>query len=333
MCFISLEASAPKPDFFNSKHYKAMIKVDNLTKYYGPTLAVDSVSFEITRGQVVGFLGPNGAGKTTTMRIVTCFLDPSSGTASVAGHDILDSPLEVRRRIGYLPENCPLYTHMNVVEYLHYIAELHQVPRSERSRRVREMIGITSLGDVVYKDIGELSRGYCQRVGLAQAMVHDPDILILDEPTNGLDPNQIIEMRQLIKKIGREKTIILSTHIMQEVTATCGRVLIINDGRLVAQGSPDELTSQAQGKETVVISLKGEEENIYESLRQARFVESFNKKEAESEGGWLALEVQSTSGDIREELFRLTVEKNWGLRELRSERMSLEEVFARITKS
>ena len=333
MCFISLEASAPKPDFSNSKLYDAMIKVDNLTKYYGPTLAVDSVSFEITRGQVVGFLGPNGAGKTTTMRIVTCFLDPSSGTASVAGHDILDSPLEVRRRIGYLPENCPLYTHMNVVEYLHYIAELHQVPKSERSRRVKEMIGITSLGDVVYKDIGELSRGYRQRVGLAQAMVHDPDILILDEPTNGLDPNQIIEMRQLIKKIGREKTIILSTHIMQEVTATCSRVLIINDGRLVAQGSPDELTSQAQGKETVVISLKGEEENIYESLRQARFVESFNKKEAESEGGWLALEVQSTSGDIREELFRLAVEKNWGLRELRSERMSLEEVFARITKS
>jgi len=310
-----------------------MIKVDNLTKYYGPTLAVDSVSFEITRGQVVGFLGPNGAGKTTTMRIVTCYLDPTSGTASVAGHDILDSPLEVRRRIGYLPENCPLYTHMNVVEYLHYIAELHQVPKSERSRRVREMIGITSLGSVVYKDIGELSRGYRQRVGLAQAMVHDPDILILDEPTNGLDPNQIIEMRQLIKEIGREKTIILSTHIMQEVTATCGWVLIISDGRLVAQGSPDELTTQAQGKETVIISLKGEEENIYESLRQARFVESFNKKEAESEGGWLALEVQSSSGDIREELFRLAVEKNWGLRELRSERMSLEEVFARITTS
>jgi len=310
-----------------------MIKVDNLTKYYGPTLAVDSVSFEITRGQVVGFLGPNGAGKTTTMRIVTCFLKPTAGTASVAGHDILDSPLEVRRRIGYLPENCPLYSHMNVVEYLNYIAELHQVPGSERTRKVKEMIGIASLGDVVYKDIGELSRGYRQRVGLAQAMVHDPDILILDEPTNGLDPNQIIEMRKLIKDIGREKTIILSTHIMQEVTATCSRVLIISDGRLLAQGSPDELTSQAQGKETVVISLKGGEEEIYDSLRQATFIESFKKKPAADGGEWLTLEVQGTSGDIRERLFRLVVEKNWSLRELRSERMSLEEVFARITTS
>ncbi len=310
-----------------------MIKVDNLTKYYGPTLAVDSVSFEITRGQVVGFLGPNGAGKTTTMRIVTCYLKPTAGTASVAGHDILDSPVEVRRRLGYLPENCPLYNEMNVVEYLHYIAELHQVPKSERTRKVKEMIGIVSLGDVVYKDIGELSRGYRQRVGLAQAMVHDPDILILDEPTNGLDPNQIIEMRRLIKEIGREKTILLSTHIMQEVTATCGRVLIISDGRLVAQGSPDELISQAQGKETVAISLKGNEEDIYAGLREARFIESFRKKGSEDEDEWLTLEIQSASGDIREQLFRLAVEKNWSLRELRTERISLEEVFARITTS
>jgi gliding motility-associated transport system ATP-binding protein len=308
-----------------------MIKVDNLTKYYGATLAVDAVSFEITRGQVVGFLGPNGAGKTTTMRMVTCYLKPTSGTASVAGNDIYEEPLEVRRRIGYLPENCPLYTDMNVVDYLYYVAELRQVPKSERRRKVKEMIGITGLGDVVYKDIGELSRGFRQRVGLAQAMVHDPDFMILDEPTNGLDPNQIIEIRQLIKDIGREKTIILSTHIMQEVTATCGRVLIINDGRLVAQGSPEELTSQAQGKETVVMSLKGNEEDIYAGLRQAPFIESFKKKETENEGEWLALEVQSASGDIREELFRLTVEKNWSLRELRVEKISLEEVFSQIT--
>ncbi|MEA2062391.1 MAG: ATP-binding cassette domain-containing protein [Gemmatimonadota bacterium] len=313
-----------------------MIKVENLTKYYGPTLAVDSVDFEITRGQVVGFLGPNGAGKTTTMRIVTCYLKPTSGTASVAGYDISDSPLEVRNRIGYLPENCPLYLDMNVVDYLHYIAELRQVPARERQRKVKEMIGIAGLGTVTHKDIGELSRGFRQRVGLAQAMVHDPGILILDEPTNGLDPNQIIEMRKLIREIGREKTIILSSHIMQEVTATCDRVLIINDGRLVAQGSPDELTSQAQGKETSVLCLKGSQDEIFSALRNAPFIESFKKVEddqGQDDGGWLTLEVHSAGGDIREQLFRLAVEKNFPLRELRSERMSLEDVFSKITAS
>lgn len=308
-----------------------MIKVDHLTKFYGSTLAVDNVSFEISNGQVIGFLGPNGAGKTTTMRMVTCYLKPSSGTATVAGYDINENPLEVRKRIGYLPENCPLYTDMNVRDYLNFIAELRQVPSSERARRIDRMIEVTALGGVMHKDIGELSKGYRQRVGLAQAMVHDPDILILDEPTSGLDPNQIMEVRNLIKEIGREKTIILSTHIMQEVTATCGWVMIISGGGLVAQGTPDELTAQAQGRDVVTVSLKADAETAYGVLREAGFVESF--RDLGGDEGWLDLELTSAEGDIREQVYRLAVEKGFPLRELHRERISLEEVFTKITTS
>ena len=312
-----------------------MINIENLTKYYGPTLAVDSVSFEVARGEVVGFLGPNAAGKTTTMRIITCYLKPTSGTVSVAGYDIHDDPVEVRKRIGYLPENNPLYPEMNVVDYLNYIAELRQVPASERSRRVKEMIGITGLGDVLWKDIGELSKGFRQRVGLAQSMIHDPDILIFDEPTSGLDPNQIVEIRQLIREIGREKTVILSTHILPEVSATCNRVVIINDARLIASGTTDELVNRAQGADVVTAGINGPEEAVFQALRQADFVSEFRKvrEEPEGEAAWLTLEIESAGGDIREKLFRLVVEKNWSLRELKLEKMSLEEVFAKLTTS
>jgi len=312
-----------------------MVTIENLTKYYGPVLAVDSVSFEVAKGEVVGFLGPNAAGKTTTMRVITCYLKPTSGTVSVAGYDIYKHPVEVRKRIGYLPENNPLYPEMNVVDYLNYIAELRQVPAAERSRRVKEMIGITGLEDVLWKDIGELSRGYRQRVGLAQSMVHDPDILIFDEPTSGLDPNQIIEIRKLIREIGREKTVILSTHILPEVSATCDRVLIINDARLVASGTTDELINRAKGADVVTAVIKGPEEAVYQALREADFVGEFRKikEEPEGEEAWLSLEIESTSGDIREKLFRLVVEKNWSMRELKLEKMSLEEVFAKLTTS
>jgi len=209
------------------------------------------------------------------------------------------------------------------------------VPAAERSRRVKEMIGITGLEDVLWKDIGELSRGYRQRVGLAQSMVHDPDILIFDEPTSGLDPNQIIEIRQLIREIGREKTIILSTHILPEVSATCDRVLIINDARLVASGTTDELINRAQGADVVTAGIRGPEEAVYQALREADFVGEFRKikEEPEGDGAWLTLEIESTSGDIREKLFRLVVEKNWSMRELKLEKMSLEEVFAKLTTS
>ncbi|MFH1068448.1 MAG: ATP-binding cassette domain-containing protein [Candidatus Glassbacteria bacterium] len=312
-----------------------MIKVENLTKYYGPTLAVDKVSFEVQRGEVVGLLGPNGAGKTTTMRMITCFLTPTSGEVSVAGNSIYDDSLEVRRHIGYLPENCPLYPEMNVVDYLRYIAELRQITPADRSQRIRQMIEVTGLEDVLHKDIGELSKGYRQRVGLAQTMIHDPEILILDEPTSGLDPNQIVEIRQLIKKIGREKTIILSTHILPEVSATCNRVLIINDARLVASGTTDELVAGAQGGELVTATLKGPEDEVFEGLRAAPFVTDFRKvKEEPADGAkWLTLEIKSQDQQVGEKLFRLVVEKNWSLSELRLEKMSLEEVFARLTNA
>ena len=310
-----------------------MIKIENLTKYYGATLAVDSVSFEVQKGEVVGFLGPNGAGKTTTMRIITCYLKPTAGKVTVEDFDIFEQPLEVRKRIGYLPENCPLYPEMNVLDYLNYIAELRQIPRSERSKRVREMIGVTSIGDVLHKDIGELSKGYRQRVGLAQAMVHDPEILILDEPTSGLDPNQIIEIRQLIREIGREKTIILSTHILPEVSATCNRVLIISDARLVASGTPDELVSRAQGAEVITAGIKGPEEAVFETLRQADFITEFRKvrEERAGEHTWLTVEIQGQGDQTGEKLFHLAVRNGWTLRELRLEKLSLEEVFARLT--
>jgi len=317
----------------NLKPEKAMIKVENLTKYYGSTLAVDSVSFEVEKGEVVGFLGPNGAGKTTTMRVITCFLKPTSGTAKVAGQDILENPLEVRRHIGYLPENCPLYPEMNVVDYLNYIAALRQLPQTERIRRIREIIGITSLGDVLHKDIGELSKGYKQRVGLAQAMIHNPDILIFDEPTSGLDPNQIVEIRQLIRDIGREKTIILSTHILPEVSATCSRVLIISDSKLVASGTTDELISRAQGSEVLRVSVKAPQEELFQLLRTVDFIGEFRKVEADDGEEWISLDIQSKGGDIREKFFRLVVEKNWSLRELKLDKMSLEQVFAKLTTS
>ncbi len=310
-----------------------MIKVDDLTKYYGATLAVDRVSFEVHKGEVVGFLGPNGAGKTTTMRMITCYLEPSGGNVEVAGHSVYDHPHEVRNCIGYLPESCPLYPEMNVVDYLTYIAELRQVPSSQRRGRISEMVEVTGLASVLYKDIGELSKGFRQRVGLAQAMVHDPDILILDEPTSGLDPNQIVEIRRLIRDIGREKTIILSTHILPEVSATCNRVLIISDAKLVASGTTDELINRAQGGDVVTVSVQADQDALYAAMREAPFVSEFNKVGEESVDGraWIALEIKSGESAIGERLFRLVVDRGWSLRELRTEKMSLEEVFARLT--
>jgi ABC-2 type transport system ATP-binding protein len=310
-----------------------MIKVEDLTKYYGPTLAVDRVSFEVQKGEVVGFLGPNGAGKTTTMRMITCYLEPSGGNVEVDGYSVYDHPQEVRKRIGYLPESCPLYPEMNVVDYLNYIAELRQVPSKERRNRIGEMVEVTGLTGVLHKDIGELSKGFRQRVGLAQAMVHEPDILILDEPTSGLDPNQIVEIRQLIRDIGREKTIILSTHILPEVSATCNRVIIISDARMVASGTTDELINSAQGGDVVTVSVQADQDALYEAMRTAAFVSEFSKVGEEHVDGklWIALEIKSTETRIGEQLFRLVVDKGWSLRELRTEKMSLEEVFARLT--
>ena len=228
-----------------------MIEVRELTKSYGPTRAVDQVSFDAKAGEVVGFIGPNGAGKTTTMRILTCYLTADAGKATVAGYDVLEHPIDVRKNVGYLPESAPLYTDMGVVEYLKFMAEVRDIPKSQRKERINTVIDICGLEGVIQKDIGELSKGYRQRVGLAQSLVHDPPILILDEPTSGLDPTQTIEIRNLIIEMGKEKLVLFSTHILPEVAATCSRILIINQGKIVANGTLEELIDQVQSEEKV----------------------------------------------------------------------------------
>lgn len=310
-----------------------MIKVRNLTKRYGATVAVNNISFDAEAGEVLGLLGPNGAGKTTTMRILTCYMPADAGTATVAGFDIHEQSVEVRKRLGYLPENAPLYTDMGVVDYLNFVAEVRAIPKNGRSSRVKEMIDVCGLERVLKKDIGELSRGYRQRVGLAQALIHDPDILILDEPTAGLDPNQIVEIRGLIKKLGAQKTVILSTHILPEVEATCDRAVIINEGVIVASGTTDELANMGEGDETVYIQIRGPQEQIESELSGMPQVAGFRKL-SEPEPELYRYEIKpSDSGNITESLFRMVVNNNWSLAELRKEAASLEDVFRQLTTS
>ena len=244
-----------------------MINVKNLTKYYGPTLAIEDVSFEVQKGEVVGFLGPNGAGKTTTMKILTCYMPASSGEADIAGHDVFTGSLEVRKLLGYVPENAPVYREMVVRDYLDFIGAIRRMPSRERRRAIKEKVELCGLGPVVRRPINELSKGFIQRVCLAQALLHDPEILILDEPTSGLDPNQIIEIRELIKTIGKEKTIILCSHILPEVSATCSRIMIINRGRIVAKGTPGELQDSIGGMKTVWATFRGEAKPVTEKLQ------------------------------------------------------------------
>jgi len=309
-----------------------MIEVRNLTKRFGPTMALKGISFKVERGEVLGFLGPNGAGKTTAMRILTCYMPPDSGTASVASYDILDDPLEVKRRIGYLPENAPLYTDMEVIEYLGYVAEIRGFSAADRPKLIARMVETCGLKKALGKDIGELSKGYRQRVGLAQALIHDPDILILDEPTSGLDPSQIIEIRELIKGIGRQKTVILSTHILPEVEATCSRVLIINDGEIVADGPPAELASGAGiGERAIYVSIRAPLEEVESKLRSWDKIKGFSVLGSDG-GGMNHLSVRVFDGDgMGEELFSFVVRNCWSLSELRAERASLEDVFLRLT--
>lgn len=308
-----------------------MIEAHHITKRFGDTLAVKDVSFQVRRGEVLGFLGPNGAGKTTTMRILTCFLAADEGSAKLAGFDVSKQALEVRQRIGYLPESAPLYIDMNVSEYLKFIAQMRHIPKENRTRQISHMVDVCGLGNVLKQGISTLSKGYRQRVGLAQAMIHNPDILILDEPTSGLDPNQIMEIRTLIKQIGREKTVILSTHILPEVSATCQRVLIINKGSIVADGTPEELTSKATGEDRVNISLKAEQAEVEAQLNQLPEITSFKLVENNA-GDKLRYEIKSPEGEaLCEELFRLAVKQNWVLTELRRDSISLEEVFMQLT--
>jgi len=312
-----------------------MIKVDGLTKRYARTVAVDNISFEVEKGRIVGFLGPNGAGKTTTMRILTCFLPPTYGSAEVAGFDVLQKPLDVKRRIGYLPESPPLYPEMEVIEYLNFVANLKGIPKMEIAGRVDQVLERCAIGDVRNSLQSKLSKGYRQRVGLAQAIIHNPDVLILDEPTAGLDPKQILETRQLIKNLAGDHTIILSTHILPEVEQTCEQVIIINKGRLVAKDSVENLTRRLRGSEAIGIEVEGRDSGIdagviRQKLEQVPGVSRVIPKEAS--GNRCGFEVESLQGrSIRGDLARAVVEGGWNLTELRPLAFSLEEIFLQLT--
>ena len=312
-----------------------MIKVEGLTKRYARTVAVDNISFEVAKGQIVGFLGPNGAGKTTTMRVLTCFLPPTAGSASVAGFDVLEHPMEVKRRIGYLPETPPLYPEMEVSEYLQFVGKLKGISSADIARRVDEVTGRCALGDVRNKLIAKLSKGYRQRVGLAQAIIHNPDVLILDEPTSGLDPKQIIEIRELLRSLAGEHTIILSTHILSEVEHTCDHVIIINQGRLVAIDTVANLTNRLRGAEAVQVEIDApgghpDPTQVQQCLEQAPGVSRVILKD--SKDARLRFEVESLQGrHIRAELARAVVGAGWGLNELHAVGLSLEDIFLQLT--
>lgn len=306
------------------------ISVSNLTKKYGSQRAVDNISFEVQTGEVLGFLGPNGAGKTTTMKVITCFMAPSDGDVKVGEYSVLEHPEEVKKSIGYLPENNPLYEDMPVLEYLEYVAELQGVPKEKIQDRIAEMVVLTGLNVEKHKKIGELSKGYRQRVGLAQAMIHDPEILILDEPTTGLDPNQIIEIRKLIRELGRSKTVILSTHILSEVEATCDRILIINDGKIVADGTADMLKQKAEGEEIlrVQISESGSLDEVISSLMEIENITLVDPIKDLENGLTISCK---NSTETRKQVFQMCVSKNWILTQMTPIETKLEDIFRELT--
>jgi len=311
-----------------------MIKVTELTKKYARNVAVDHISFEVQKGEIIGFLGPNGAGKTTTMRMLTCFLPPSAGSATVAGFDVLEQPLEVKKRIGYLPETPPLYPEMDTTEYLTFVGKLKGLSGSELRGRIDYVCERCAITDVRHKLLGRLSKGYRQRVGLAQAIIHNPDVLILDEPTAGLDPKQINETRDLIKGLAGDHTIILSTHILPEVEQTCQKVMIINRGKLVATDSVQNLQSRARGAELVLVEVAGRNGNLDSATVQRRLEQIAGVSRVifkETHQNRNMFEVESQKGFLRGDLARAVVEAGWDLNELRPTAMSLEEIFLQLT--
>ena len=305
------------------------IIIEGLSKKYGPQRAVDDISFHVKTGEVLGFLGPNGAGKSTTMKIITCFMAPTSGDVKVGNYSVRDNPQEVKKLIGYLPENNPLYLDMPVMDYLAFSALMQGVDKKDVDDRVRKMIKKCGLNIEKHKKIGELSKGFRQRVGLAQAMIHDPQVLILDEPTSGLDPNQIVEIRRLIKELGREKTVILSTHILPEVEATCSRILIINKGKIVADGTSDTLRRASQGREVLRVRIEdGQKNDIIQALLQLDTVGLVDN----IAGIENYFEVQSRGeASSRKNIFRLCVEKKWSLTEMTPVETKLEDIFRDLT--
>ena len=305
------------------------IVVENLTKKYGAQRAVDDISFRVKTGEILGFLGPNGAGKTTTMKAITTFLTPNEGVIKVGEFSIHEQPDDIKKNIGYLPENNPLYSEMPVIDYLKFVAELQGIEKSKTRDKILEMINVCGLEGEKHKKIGELSKGYKQRVGLAQALIHDPKVLILDEPTAGLDPNQIVEIRELIKKIGREKTVILSSHILAEVEATCDRILIINKGKIVADGTSRDLRKQSEGKEILKIKIEeGDKNEIFKALQDVGSVGvvDFVKNDEN------AFEIQSKPEvSSKKDIFKLCVKNKWVLTEMTSIETKLEDIFRELT--
>ncbi|MBN2543233.1 ATP-binding cassette domain-containing protein [bacterium] len=310
-----------------------MIKVRNLSKHYGTLKAVDDISFEVQTGEILGLLGPNAAGKTTTMRILTCYLPPTAGNIEVDDMNIIDDSMAIRKSIGYLPEDAPLYDDMNPLEYLKFIAEIRDIKGHKFKERMKGVIETCGLKGVLKQEIGQLSKGYRQRVGIAQCMLHDPEILVMDEPTTGLDPNQIVEIRNLIKELGKRKTVVLSTHILSEVQATCQRAVIINKGKIVADGSLEELQSGFQGVEKVYLELKAPKDEVLSMVSGLNDIKSIKEAELAPGDELWAYNVESTRGsDPREELFKLAVEKKWTMLEMRKEQANLEEIFRELTK-
>jgi gliding motility-associated transport system ATP-binding protein len=309
-----------------------MIHVEDLSKSFGPVKAVDNVTFEVKPGEILGLLGPNGAGKTTTLRLISGYLRPDNGNISVAEKDALQDTASVREMIGYLPEYNPIYQDMLVFDYLHFIAEMRDIPSAQRAERVRDMVTTCGLKDAVAKKIGELSKGNRQRVGLAQAMLHDPEYLILDEPTAGLDPNQIIEIRDLIKQLGQKKTVILSSHILSEVEATCDRVLIIHNGRVVADGNPKELQKQSVDESRVHLKIVASNTaKVIESLQELSNVNRVDTEDDESEEIKGYVLHCGHEFDLRPDIFRLAQKEGWMLYEMHREVVSLESIFRRLT--
>jgi ABC-2 type transport system ATP-binding protein len=305
------------------------ILVENLTKVYGDQKAVDDISFEIKTGEVVGFLGPNGAGKSTTMKMITCYMAPTAGKILLEGFDVDKNPEEIKKKIGYLPENNPLYTDMAIIDYLKFCAEIQGIDKTKVNERIHQMVDLCGLNQERYKRIGELSKGYRQRVGLAQAMIHDPEVLVLDEPTTGLDPNQIIEIRKLIKELGKEKTVILSSHILSEVEATCDRILIINRGKIVADGTSETLRGQAQGKEMIKVQVEPSNgADVKKSLLGLASVESVKALE-EKEHYFLIQSKPELSS--KKEVFDCCVKNKWYLMEMSGIETKLEDVFREVT--
>jgi len=309
-----------------------MIEVENLTKYYGEIRGIEDVSFSIEKGEITGFLGPNGSGKTTTMRILTCFFPPTKGRARVAGYDVIENPIEVRRSIGYMPETVPLYPDMKVTTYLNFVAEAKGVEKGQKKRNISEVMEQCGIVEVSHRLVGNLSKGYRQRVGLAQALINDPEVLILDEPTIGLDPKQVVEIRNFIKNLSGERTIILSTHILPEVSMTCERVIIIHEGKIVAVDTPENLMGMLQKTSKTLVQIEGVQQEITAKLKAIPGVINVVEK-GEVHPGVFTYEVESEKEkEISGELSYLIYSNKWKLVEMRTMKMSLENIFIELTK-